>query len=372
MRNLLPLATLLSIGLLSPAASAHGGHGSSRDTHVSQARGDLDLHNGAGTTLRVTLDGASVMDLYPGQDRALNLPAGWHHVTVTYRQLGRDRVLSSEDVNVYPGRVAVVRFAPVTEGLVRVDNSTGRDATVLVDGRPAARLPAGASAEVVTSLGRVSIALVDQSRTLDATSISVGAYQDLTWRAEAPRVGDLVVTNPNPVPVVVRDGLGRSVTIAGRAQVRLSGEPVGLVNLEVRRQSGELIGRGKAQVLPYEVSAWSAPVPNDGLVSVRNDNRRPVTVWVDGARVSTLAPHEQVSLELSLGWRRVQIRDISGYLILDTRVNVDPYATRSLNSAAGGAVAYEDRSDDRRYDDDRHHDDWDDDREDCDGHQRPD
>lgn len=370
MRNLLPLSAFLFIGLLSPAASAHGGHGSSRDYYARAARGDLDLRNDAGTTLRVSLDGVTVMDLYAGQARTLNLAAGWHRVVVTYRQLGRDRVLSSQDVNVYPDGRSLMRFAPVTEGLVRVGNSTGRDATVLVDGRPATRLPAGASAEIETGLGRVCLTLVDQTRTLDATTVAVGAYQDVIWRAEAPRTGDLVVTNPNPIPVVVRDGLGRSVTISGRGQARLSAEPVGLLSLEVRRQSGELIGRGKAQVLPYDLASWSAPMPDEGLVSVRNDQARPVTVWVDGARVSTLAPRQQVSLEIGLGWRRVQIRDISGYLILETRVNVDPYATRTLSSAAGQAVAYEDRrDDDRRYDDDRHHDD---DRGYDDGHRRPD
>lgn len=307
---------------------------------VAPAKGDLEVRNGSGTTVRLAVDGASVGELAPGAARLLDLKAGLHHVEATWRQLGKDRLLTSEDVRVDAGGRVLLRLAPVDYGLVRVENHTGRDATLLVDGRPDARLKAGQGAEVVTRLGRVSLSLVAEGRTLDATSIAVGAYQDLFWRAEAPRVGDLRVVNPLPMAVVVEDARGRSFTVAARGQALIQDLQVGAIQVEARRTSGEPIARATVSVRPYDVATWTVPTPSTGLVAARNADGRPVSVWVDGLRVANLAPHETERLLVSVGWHRIQVRDTTNRVLLDTRMNVDPFASNALTWNPGGSVVH--------------------------------
>lgn len=314
------------------------GAGAVYTVQVAPENGELEVRNGAGTTLRLVVDGGGVGELAPGQTRVLSLKAGAHTLRATYVQLGRERELVSQQVGVNPGQRALVRLAPVDEGLVLVENRTGRDASLLVDGRAHARVPSGASVEVVTRLGRVSLSLVENNRVLASTALAVGAYQDLRWRAEAPTVGDLLVLNPHPIPVVVVDARGRSYTVAARGQLRLNDVPVGATRLEARRPTGEPIARAQASVKPYEVATWTVPTPSTGLVAVYNADGRAVSVWVDGVRTANLAPRESARLLLALGTHRVQVRDVQGHLLLDARATVDPYTERAL-TVGGGEVA---------------------------------
>ncbi len=315
---------------------------------VAPARGEIEVRNGAGTTVRLMVDGETLGELASGQARVVKLPSGDHDVAVTYRQHGRDRLLLSERVQVRQGDRALLRLAPVEEGLVRVDNRTGRDATLLVDGRATVRVPSGTSVEAGTRLGRVGFSLVESGRVLASTSMSVGAYQDVVWRAEAPSTGDLIVLNSQPIPVLVQDSRGRTVTVAARSQTRLENLPVGHASLEIRRTSGEPIARLSASVKPYDVATLSVPVPSTGLVALTNIDSRPVSVWVDGVRTLSVNPRETARLALSLGRHRVQIRDISGRLILERTVVVDPFQTSAVSWTYGAPVAHSQHHGDTR------------------------
>ena len=96
---------------------------------VAPASGAVELYNGAGTSLLVTVDGHSSA-LAEGQSRTLTLKPGEHRVRAVYNQLGRERILADQRVVLGAGDRTTVRFAPVSEGLVRVENRTGRDATL--------------------------------------------------------------------------------------------------------------------------------------------------------------------------------------------------------------------------------------------------
>lgn len=316
---------------------------------IPPSKAALEVRNGAGTTVRVSVNGSSSLELASGEARVLSLRPGQHAVSVTYRQLGRDRVLLTQQVALRGGDHQLIRLAPVDEGLVRVDNRTGRDATLVVDGRSMMRVPSGASVEAPTMLGRVSLSLVDNGRALASTSLAVGPYQDIIWRAEAPKTGDLLVQNPLPMPVLVQDSRGRVTTVAARSQARLLDLPVGHASLELRRATGEPLARLSAEVRPYDVSALTVPTPRDGLVAIINADNRPVSVYVDGVRTLSVAPRESARVLLSLGRHRVQIRDVSGRVVLDTGLVVDPFTTSTLSWGKGEPVAHAGHHDDRGH-----------------------
>lgn len=354
----------LSAGSHDVAISARGGEliqqsrialaaGAVMTLVVAPANGAIDLYNGAGTSLVVTVDGQS-SGLASGQSRTLTLKPGEHRVRAVYTQLGRERVLSDERVVVSAGGRTKLRFAPVSEGLVSVENRTGREATLLVDGKPQATLRSGESTEVVTRLGRVSLTLSDRGRTLAQTSLAVGAYQDLRWSAAAPAFGALLVSNPLPITVLVEDSRGRTVTVAAHGRVELSGLPVGLSTLTARRASGEQLGRVKMMVDPYDVGAWTVPAPTSGFVALSNRGGEPVNVWIDGARTLNLAPRSDASVNLSLGTHRVQVRDTAGRLVLDTRVSVSPYDESLVAWSTGASPSHHGDSQDHGNSRDRH------------------
>ena len=306
---------------------------------VAPASGAVELYNGAGTSLLVTVDGHSSA-LAEGQSRTLTLKPGEHRVRAVYNQLGRERILADQRVVLGAGDRTTVRFAPVSEGLVRVENRTGRDATLLVDGQSQGLLQNGESTEAVTRLGRVTLTLSDRGRTLSQTSLAVGPYQDLRWSAAAPAFGTLLINNPLPITVLVEDARGRTFTVSARGRVELSGLPIGLATVTATRASGELLGRVKLLVDPYDVGAWTVPAPTSGSVALSNRGGEPVSVWIDGARTVNLAPRADSTVTLSLGAHRVQIRDTAGRLVLDTRVSVSPYDAALVAFSAGSSPSH--------------------------------
>ena len=234
-----------------------------------------------------------------------------------------------------PGEREQIALQPVSSGLVRVENHTGRPGDVVADGRLVASLDDGQSAEIVTRLGRVELVLSSHGRALATTSLAVGAYDNLVWRAVAPATGDLLVQNPLPMPVYVTTDNGRSTTVKPYGAATIHAVQVGRTTLTAHRTSGEPLARGTVEVRPYDVARWTVPAPATGLVQIRNDDARALEVWMDGARLSFVNPRGQVTLEVKVGTHRVQLRDTAGRMLLDTRVEVDGFETAQVRWSQG-------------------------------------
>lgn len=320
---------------------------------LAPPQGQIQVFNDAGTTVRLSLDGQDLGALPSGGVRALTVSAGTHGLAATYEQLGADRLLSQQTVGVPSGGLARVELKPVSSGLVRVENQTGRDAQILTDGLDQGRVRNGAAVEVKTRLGRVDLALVEDGRTLAHSSLAVGRYEDKVWRATAPRTGDLVVTNPLPMAVVARSSAGRSTTLAPQSKTTLTDLPVGTATLAIARTTGEPIATASVSIRPYDAARYTVPTPHSGLVSVRTSEGTPLTVLVDGRSVAPLSPYSETRLDLGLGWHRLQLRDPRGRIVWDTRVLVDPVYTQSVEFGRGSVSSHSDHRD--------HH-----------GHERPD
>ena len=330
-------------------------------------KGTIEIDNRSGDALKLSLDGASLGTLSSSDYRSVTVEAGRHTLVASYHQLGRDRVLTELRVDVGPSERASLLLRPIESGLVRVDNRTGLDATLRVDGVSQGTLADGASREVKTALGRVSFELVSSGRVLASTVTTVSPYADEAWRAEAPRTGDLSVANPLPVPVLVSVSGVATRTIDPYERATFSRIDVGAATVTAMRLDGAAIAYTTVEIRPYEARLWTIPAPKTGFVQLHNDEARSLRLYVDGRLETTLAPRQDLRLELAAGLHRVEAVDSAGRKVLSVTVDVDRYAVTELG-LGGSSRGY--ASADRRDRDDDRHDHHDHDRASYSGHTR--
>lgn len=304
--------------------------------------GVVVIDNHAGARLNVSVDGRALGDVGVGEHRTLPLDVGVHRISLSYVQLGRERVLESRSVQVHQGRATTLAAEPVDFGLVRIDNQTGRPAELRIDGMPASRLGLAGSFAVHESrelrlpLGRHDLALVDARSgvELDRMSFNTIAFRDHSWTAAAPRIGDLVLTNPLPMAVVVEvPGRGDLTLAAGQSRT-LVGLPVGSMLVSVHRQGGETLADLRVAVAPYEQARLVVPVPTLGVVEVSNLTGRAAALHVDGRTISTLAAGQARRLSLTPGDHRVELLDDRGRRLESRLVRVDRYVDQRLELGA--------------------------------------
>jgi hypothetical protein len=304
--------------------------------------GTVVIDNHTGTRLIVSVDGRATGDVDVGEHRNLPLDAGVHRISLSYVQLGRERVLETRSVQVQQGRSTTMAAEPVDFGLVRIDNHTGRQAELRIDGMPASRLgltgslAINESREVRLPLGRHDLVLVD-ARTgseLDRLSFNTIAFRDHSWTAAAPRIGDLVLTNPLPMAVLVEVPGRSDLTLAAGQSRTLVGLPVGSMLVSFHRLGGETLADLRVAVAPYEQARLVVPVPNMGVVEVTNHTGRGAIVRVDGRTTSTLQSGQAQRLSLSPGDHRVELVDERGRRLESRMVRIDRYVDQRLDLGA--------------------------------------
>ncbi|MDP6932989.1 MAG: hypothetical protein QGG40_08725 [Myxococcota bacterium] len=298
---------------------------------VEADRAKLTIQNYSGTSVVVTIDGSGSVSLGEGQRREFELRTGGHDVRASYTQLGKKRLLEERTVDLRPGERESLTLKKIDKGLVRVVNDTGRRATVRIDNQNRGTLNAGESQEFTTDLGRVRVELRVEQRVVASKSLVVRAYDDLVYRAEAPREGTLVVRNPLPMDVllVLDDGSERSLKAGG--QVTFSHLDPGTFKLLVTREAGERIARLRQEVEAFEISYVSIPSPSQGVVVVDNRGGRSFRVYVDGHYVETVPPHAELRLELELGSRRLTFREHGGAVVETETVQIRRYEESTVD-----------------------------------------
>ena len=316
--------------------------GEAAAVQLAARTGTVVVDNHAGTRLNVSVDGRAYGDVGSGEHRSLPLDVGAHRISLSYVQLGRERTLDTRSVQVQPGRTVTLAAEPVDFGLVSIDNHTGRQAELRIDGMPASRLGLNGSLalnearELRLPLGRHDLVLVDARSgiELDRTALSTIAYRDHTWTAVAPRTGDLSLTNPLPMAVLV-EVPGRADLTLGAGQSRtVVGLPVGVLMVGFHRLGGESLADLRVNVSAYEQARAMVPVPTVGVVEVSNRTGRSAFLRVDGRTTSTLRSGEAQRLSLVAGDHRVELVDERGRRLESRLVRVDRYVDQRLELGA--------------------------------------
>lgn len=314
--------------------------------------GKIEVENRAGTTLRLAVDGAT-HTLHSGDRRSFTVKTGAHRVVATYEQLGRDRLLEERTVVVAPEGRERVLLNPATSGLVRVDNRTGRDALLRVDGRDVGLMRNNESREVPTRLGRVSFTMESGGRLLSQTSLAVGLYDDVIWTATAPRTGELVVQSPLPIPVRLVDSKGHSAMINAYGRVTLSELDAGSFGFRIERTDGVEISHASVTIRPLETTRWTVPVPQVGVVQIINEERFTARILVDARAQGAVSPGQVERLALPIGTHSIELLDQHGRVVSRSRITIDRYQDAIMVLGARVSDSRHGHHDDSRHDD--HH-----------------
>jgi hypothetical protein len=156
---------------------------------VGRPSGRISVDNRSGARLSLTLDGVPAGSLDPGEERLFEVAVGEHALVARYRQLGQDRLLGTQEVDVCAGELERTAFLPVERGLARVVNHTDSAVQILVDGQGEVWLAPGASREIVVSLGTVRLVALLGGQALDTALVTVSRYEDVVWSVDVPTRG---------------------------------------------------------------------------------------------------------------------------------------------------------------------------------------
>lgn len=316
-------------------------------TYYPPTYGTVYVTNQTPASLLVTVDGRAA-SVAPGRSLPFQAREGEVAVRATYRQFGIDRGLPVREVYVRSSRAASVVLTSPSTGYVKVQNQADRAADLLVDGRVYTSLQPYQSRIVPMTVGCHDLAMVAGTWTVDRERVEVAAFAEPMFIAEMPRVNDLVVYNPLPIPLQVLTDRGQSRTVDALGQTVFHDVPIGALHVTARRVTGEQVDDVVATIRPDGITSWRVDAPTRGLVDLLNDEPVSTQLLVDGRYTRSLAPGQDAHFELALGSHHVELVDERGRRIEDTWVTVDPFRTARV-------LAQDDRVGSRADDEERYH-----------------
>lgn len=326
--------TALALALLLPGpALAGGGHSRAYPGHHDPApTGTLVVQNRAPVAITVRVADREVRTLGPYATQVFTVPAGEPRVRASFVQFGVERVLEDRRVYVPPYRSATVDVAPERTARILVSNVNPEPAELLVDGRFVDSLAPFQEEVIAVPAGyhELTLRAVGSGRALGRTRMDLRAMTEPRWRVEAPRYADVVVVNPLPIAIDLVCDRGLHRTLAPGARTVYEDVPFGTFHLTARRMTGERVDEEYIPVRTAIDATWRIDPPRTGLVQLDSEHWLPVTVRADGRAVASLAPDQDLRVELPLGWQHVEVRDAQGRTLLDTWVDVDPYDTERV------------------------------------------
>lgn len=322
------LAPALLTLLVAGPALAHDRY--EHHSHYTAPYGKVEVYNGSGGRVTVSLPGQTSRILDPYRVAVFDAPAGEAVVRATYVQFGADRVLETERVYIQPGRTSRISLEPEHLARVRIVNKSPVSATLLVNGVTKALLTPGEVRVATLPVGSADLQLLGAGRVLGQTHLELRPFAEPAWCVEVPAVGDLVVTNPLPIPILVSAGPSVPVTLAPYGRTTLRELPAGSLTVTARRVSGQSVDTERVEIVTFGTSAWSVDAPRTGLVTVDSDLPVPTDILLDGRRVTSLSPEGIGTLETGLGWHQVEARDPYGRVVFAGWVESEPFEVNKV------------------------------------------
>lgn len=319
----------LVASLAAPAALAHSSHQGTAPHRDNAPMGTVYVTNRASAAATVVVDGVSYV-LPSGRTEAYRAHVGDVQVVASVRVFGQARVLANRTVYVRADAAASVSVVNPTTALVKVENESDRAAELRVDGRYVASFAPDQTRVVSVPVGAHELAMVSGGWTFDRARMSFAPCGEAVFEAELPRVNDLYVVNPLPIPVEVRGDRGTVAVIDAYGQTVLRSLAVGGFHYAVTRLSGERVDELYGTIRPEGASTVRVDAPTTGLVDLHNDAPFVARVEVDGRVVRVLGSEDDARLELALGGHHIEVTDDRGRKILDRYIEVEPFDTERL------------------------------------------
>jgi hypothetical protein len=332
----------LALGLPAPAF-AHSSHGRGNDYPYAPTAGRISVTNASGGDLSVTLSGQPTRRLPAWQSVSFTTAAGEAFLRATYAQFGAEQVLQTDRIAVVPGRTVDVTLAPERTARLLVVNQAPTEAQLLVDGRVNATFGPGASRIVALPAATHELTMVAAGRTLARTRMALLPFDEPRWLVTVPRVGDLVVSNPLPIPVQIVADSGLVRTVSPYGQVVLADLPLGSFHVLARRVSGEYVDATTADIRFGGATTWRVDAPRTGLLDLDSEHFLAADVYVDGRRMVTLAPDAEHRTVTTVGWHEVTAVDQRGREIARTWVEVEPFDVARVAFGTPSHVRADDR-----------------------------
>lgn len=364
-RSLIPLSVLLALSAgLAPGASAHPGETYSPAPAFAPTPGwygRITVTNTAGGPVTLSIEGLPARKLATWETATLAVPPGQRRVKVAYVQFGVEHVLENRRLDVQPTSSAYFSVRAERNARVLVRNNYDLSGAVRINGRDVALLAPHEARVLTTTAGNVFLEMTVGNRVVDQKQLNLVPFAEPTWTVDPPRVADLVVSNPLPIPVVLTCDRGLVRTLGPRSQTVYDDVPLGTFHLTARRVTGEYVDDATSAIRYDVANVWRVDAPATGLVNLDNNNPIPSRVLVDGTQRASLAPGVDSRLALPLGWHEIAVIDMQNRRVLDNWVEVRPYDTTELRFGGTGHMRAEDHHDDGlSARDDRDHDDHDD------------
>lgn len=366
-RTLSPLSILL-VGTLgvTPVALARSTEGWSTPYPEAPAQpiknvpawlGRLTVTNTAGGPVTLSVEGLAPRALATWETATLSVTPGQRRVKVSYVQFGVEHVLENRRVDLLPNGSAYVAVRAERSARILIRNNYDIPATVTINDRVVATLTPHEARVLTTPAGSARLVMTANSRILDQKQMTLVPFAEPVWTVDPPRVADLVISNPLPIPVVLTCDRGLVRTVAPRGQTVYDDLPLGSFHLTARRVTGEYIDDATTAIRYDITNMWRVDAPTTGIVVLDNDNRMPTRLYVDGALRESLSPGEDERLTLPLGWHELTAMDAERHRVLSTWIEVRPYDTAEVRIAAPvylRSQSHEDHHD--GYHDDHHRD----------------
>lgn len=303
MRTWLTVLTLLAALSLPATASAGRRHvqhrGDDANTHSRTGRhgeragqGFVTLYNPNAATLRVKIDDQRVGPIEPLETiRVGPFDEGQHTIVTRFvdHDLGLRQPVSRDVVRVdrrHPARVVL----PVVElAVVRVTNDWIEPMQLIVDARPVGEVPARGGLGLLLPPGsRLALLGPNGEKPIRQRVRATGLASERMVLVP-PAMAEVVVSNPARVPLRLRDASGQVVArlrpYATEAVLLPSGWAMLTANFR-----GRQVDQVKVLANPWLATAWDVQLPTTAWLTLTNDNRLPVSVFVDGRYLGMVEP----------------------------------------------------------------------------------
>lgn len=233
------------------------------------------------------------------------------------------------------GLVATAPAYAYQSGSILVVNESGGDMNVtLPEWRESTLVRAGERALIDAPLGtttvRATYVQLGDRRLLETETVVVHPYGASVVVLQPDTQTRLAVTNDTNANASLF-GDGRFLADMYPGETELVKLPVGSVHLQLVSDSGRTLGETDLRARPYADLKWTVDSPRTGSFVVDSDVAIPTTILVDGHVVAHVNANAQRTLELSVGWHRVQVVDPRDRRIEDEWIEVTPYGVARMN-----------------------------------------